>query len=372
MINLTTYTEISLYEPTNYLILGNWSDTMSYKLSDAGIPVVKVPNSTSLGYSVYALNVESSTAGASPAGAGASEWRLVESAEFIYMQQAYIERLQAASIIMRDVDGNVVFRAENGEVDCETGTFKNVLITGSSRSPFVAANSSFDSSISDNAVWNTYGSGYNVRNLPWDDGQIGRRITVANYVWNGSLSIGRALISAPEGKYFFEDGVAYKNLLVSREIIELVGFGDSQLRGWIVMNRVDLMSEKTYGKSLKALAVGVCTMYSGSATINARTFDGRILTASKISTGRCRINLPGGWAFSNASDYIVQLTPETVNVRSAANVVAQASSYFEVILFNSDGDNIDSTFNFQITNMQDFDIQYQTPVGGGNMPGIIW
>lgn len=106
---------IELAKPTNYLILGNWSDQMSYKLSDAGVPVVRVPDGTSLGYSVYALNVAESTVGASPSGAGSSEWRLVESAEFIYMQQAYIERLQAAIVTAEKIE-SMMIRTSNIEI----------------------------------------------------------------------------------------------------------------------------------------------------------------------------------------------------------------------------------------------------------------
>jgi hypothetical protein len=105
---ITGRVNITLNKATNYLILGNWSDKISYKLSDAGIPVVKVPDSTSLGYSVYALNVNESTVGASPSGAGFNEWRLIESAEFIYMQQAYIERLQAAIVTAERIEALMI------------------------------------------------------------------------------------------------------------------------------------------------------------------------------------------------------------------------------------------------------------------------
>lgn len=112
-MEISARVNIELAKATNYLILGNWSDQMSYKLSDAGVPVVRVPDGTSLGYSVYALNVAESTVGASPAGAGSSEWRLVESAEFIYMQQAYIERLQFES-------------ARGGGFEVENGRFISI------------------------------------------------------------------------------------------------------------------------------------------------------------------------------------------------------------------------------------------------------
>lgn len=114
-MRVTARVNIELAKATNYLILGNWLETMSYKLSDAGTPVVRVPDGTSLGYSVYALNVEASTIGASPAGSGASQWRLVESSEFIYMQAAYIERLQAAIVTAEKIEA-LMIKTSNLEV----------------------------------------------------------------------------------------------------------------------------------------------------------------------------------------------------------------------------------------------------------------
>jgi hypothetical protein len=100
---ITGRVNITLNKATNYLILGDWSDKISYKLSDAGIPVVKVPDSTKPGYSVYSLKVKESTVGASPLGAGSSEWERATNEEFIYMQQAYIERLQAAIVTAESI-----------------------------------------------------------------------------------------------------------------------------------------------------------------------------------------------------------------------------------------------------------------------------
>ncbi len=84
---------------TNYLILGLWSNTMRYQLSDAGIPTVEVPDGTSLGYSVYSLKISLTTAqvGKKPGDSSwnwSTYWKLVESVEFIHMQDAFIKRLQ--------------------------------------------------------------------------------------------------------------------------------------------------------------------------------------------------------------------------------------------------------------------------------------
>lgn len=112
---ITSRTYVELEEQTNYLILGFWSPSMSYKLSDAGIPVVKVQDGTSLGYSVYSLKIAESTIGESPASTGASEWSLVESADFIYMQNAYIERLQAALVTAEAIEA-LMIRTKNLQV----------------------------------------------------------------------------------------------------------------------------------------------------------------------------------------------------------------------------------------------------------------
>ena len=114
-MRVTARINIDLAQATNYLILGNWSNAVSYKLSDAGIPVVKVPDGTSLGYSVYSLEVDEATVGLSPSASGNTEWKLVESAEFIYMQQAYIERLQAAIVTAEKIEA-LMIRTKNLEV----------------------------------------------------------------------------------------------------------------------------------------------------------------------------------------------------------------------------------------------------------------
>ncbi len=103
-MDLKTRVNIDRAKATNYMIPVWWDDKTSFKQSDLGIPVVMAPDSSELGYSVYALSVDASTVGASPAGAGASEWRLVESIEFMYMFHAYIEKLQAALVTAEKIE----------------------------------------------------------------------------------------------------------------------------------------------------------------------------------------------------------------------------------------------------------------------------
>lgn len=102
-MDLHQIVNIELARSTNYLPMGYWDKNVTYSLTDMGVPFVKVPDGTGLQFSVYALKSEHSTKGANPA-TKPNEWRLIESAEFIYMQEAYIEKLQAVLITAERIE----------------------------------------------------------------------------------------------------------------------------------------------------------------------------------------------------------------------------------------------------------------------------
>lgn len=56
---------------------------------------------------------------------------------------------------------------------------------------------------------------------------------------------------------FYEDGIAKNTILLSREIVELTGYGtEEEFYGWVVTNRTDIMTERKYGRNLKLIAAG--------------------------------------------------------------------------------------------------------------------
>lgn len=67
----------------------------------------------------------------------------------------------------------------------------------------------------------------------------GFRATIVNDDFGGQRAVGYISASAPEGKYFFENGKRYTSLaLAPKEGVEILGFGEGdQLRGWAVLNR---------------------------------------------------------------------------------------------------------------------------------------
>ena len=128
---------------------------------------------------------------------------------------------------------NNTFTADaNGNIICNNGTFNNVKIIGGVRSPFTFSEDSLNTDYTDNvSLFGVQSGSHTMYQLPWDVSQNGRHITLTNYLAyiNGAdqTSLGYIDIGAPSGKYFYEDGVRKNTLIFSREVVELVGYGNS-------------------------------------------------------------------------------------------------------------------------------------------------
>lgn len=299
-------------------------------------------------------------------------WKLADKLEIVatkilLAQYALVKNLGVEAIDMKDADDNIIFQAKDGNVTCNSGTFTNgtftnVKVIGSIRNPFNLANDSFDVDYSDNvAVLSSDGGWLDAYSMPWDVSQNGRRLTIVNYKWGGTMAQGQAEISAPNGKYFFEDGIQKSKLKVSREIVEMIGYGTTtEFYGWIVLNRIDLMTSQKYGHCLKALAFGTVSggNSSSNTSITSNTFDGSKLTVARQSEGLYRVFFPNTW-FTYTSNCRVILTGRGVCYGASSPVKATMHSlgngYFDVVV-SDDASRNDGSFDFIIYNGSDFDI----------------
>lgn len=299
-------------------------------------------------------------------------WKLADKFEMVatkilLAQYALVKNLGVEAIDMKDANGNIIFQAKDGNVTCNSGTFTNgtftnVKVIGSIRNPFNLANDSFDVDYSDNVAMLSSGGGWlDAYSMPWDVSQNGRRLSIVNYKWGSTMAQGQAAISAPRGKYFFEDGIQKSELKVSREIVEMIGYGTTtEFYGWIVLNRIDLMTSQKYGHCLKALAFGTVSggNSSSSTSITSNTFDGSKLTVSRQSEGLYRVFFPSTW-FTYTSNCRVILTGRGVCYGASSPVKATMHSlgngYFDVVV-SDDATRNDGSFDFIIYNGSDFDI----------------
>ena len=200
-----------------------------------------------------------------------------------------------------------------GDIDAERATVKNLSIIGSSRNPFTRVSDSTDVDFNDNiaVITKDYLWEKNEYSLPWDKGQSGRRITIMNLKWNNEIATTGAEITAPDGMFFFENGLKKNTLSFSRECVELLGIGDNtNFFGWVVTNRTDLASLWCRGATAKVLAFG--SVYAEvvnnalNLTVKQVTFDNQEIKVTQV-LGGYKMTFPSNWG--NAMNYVPILTP---------------------------------------------------------------
>ena len=260
-----------------------------------------------------------------------------------------------------------------GEINATKGLFQNVMVKGSIRSPFVSAGDSFDTDYSDNVAMLSSGDGWiDAYSIPWDVAQSGRVIRITNYKWGSQTSSGVSAISAPSGKYFYENGIQLSELKLSRECLELLGYGTpTQFYGWIVLRRVNLMTNSRYGREIRCLLMGRITVtssgcrfnklvcYDGttaSSGISMTTKDGKV-SMWRGGTGQIYLDIPSSW-FSDMNDIMVQATgygwvegSTSSPCKATATPTSTTSIRFDV---SDDASVNDGSFMFAIYNMSDW------------------
>lgn len=253
--------------------------------------------------------------------------------------------------------GNITWDSA-GNLKANGGTFTDILIQGSLRSPFVRETDSIviggQQSTHDNVVPIASGGGWvTVGTLEWGVEQSGRRMCIANYRWGSEITTGSIEYSAPSGKYFYEDGTQKKAISLSRECVELMGYGTStQFYGWIVLNRINLMTTSKYGRKLNVLAQGIVTGYSSGASISYKSYDNAsTLSVSRQGTGKYRVNFPSNWGLITGS-YIVMMTGYGSGL-TKATLLEAGTSYF-IAEVSDDSSANDGSFMFQIINLNDW------------------
>lgn len=256
-------------------------------------------------------------------------------------------------------NGNITWDAA-GNVQARNAVFTNVRVNGSVRNKFVLNDSSiwigggdtsqqenlvnFDNIVAIRGSWDQ-----NIA-LPWTLDNSGRRVALVNYKWGSNTTEGYMSISAPSGKYFFEDGLSKTSISFSRELIELLGYGDNTtFFGWIVINRRDLVTTKRYGQFAQVMCQG---FVSNGSMVKQKCYDGNRCTCSRTGTGQYRVYMP--YYFSSTNDYTVHLTGvSTHGANTFACLKTKYSSYFDVWTADDASAN-DGGFTFWVVSMGDW------------------
>ena len=260
-----------------------------------------------------------------------------------------------------------------GVLTMKGATIQDAIIKGTLRSPFVKVDDSIwvdvggSSSSTNKPDADKYDNicimagqdsgGWNIGQpeLPWDVSQSGRRLCLTHYRYGSEYVYGTSTFTAPAGKYFYENGRLASKLNMSRQVVELIGFGTSStFYGWIVLNRRDLGTTSQYGEYMQYLAMGSVTLNSTSSlTLRQKTYDGSKVTVRRTGAGLFTVGLP--WTLS-VNKYMVMLSGKTSPVQSTpiyATVKNQYSTSF-IVQTQDDASANDGSFNFVIISTADF------------------
>lgn len=106
------------------------------------------------GYYYSCIRSHTKTASNNPGSAtdtNSGLWKLADPVEIVatkilLAQYALVKNLGVEAIDMKDANGNIIFQAKDGNVTCNSGTFKNITVKG---------NSSFEGSVKANMFYGT-------------------------------------------------------------------------------------------------------------------------------------------------------------------------------------------------------------------------
>lgn len=286
--------------------------------------------------------------------------------------------IDAETIVVNGLQANGI---QGNTIDAKNATIsnlkvKNVIVSGSLQSPFLKVSDSFDSNYSDNAVMQVENDGWPVvYSIPWNVEQAGRKICILSNLWGGKqITGGSVSISVPEaaknaGCRFYENGIAKTKLHFSTEVLELIAYGNISakkenepkthyLYGWIVLNRIDLMTVRKFGKEKKVLAYGKVTGTTSGASIQYNTFDGSEMSVSRISTGKYKIHIDAEWVTSADKLFVILTNLSRFTSRGVSLMdIEKATTGFDIrVLTSAMQNNADGDFNFEISNFDDFAI----------------
>lgn len=231
---------------------------------------------------------------------------------------------------------------------------QDLIISGSSRSPFSQAENGKDMSYSDNVFLQGKNEWINSYALKWDATQSGRLIRLANYNWNGNATSGYGKIKTPDAShFFFVNGEKRSQLYISeQEMVELLGIGDkTNFIGWAVINKVWL-NNYLNGMNVPILVMGrvdVDKHLSGNVPIvssNVRPFrdfgdyQGNnptvVINVVRIDTGIYRLVLQPELAkFLYGTTPIVQVTGIGNSLKNTGSQTSPIKATFAGIHYGS-------------------------------------
>ena len=241
----------------------------------------------------------------------------------------------------------------------------------------------------DNVYFSHTGSGKDLV-LPSDSSQIGRKITlVYNKNGSGGTNYSSEVVTMGENTtaMFFEDGIPKRRLVISNEVIELIGFGEAdygRFYGWLVLSRTNMMTQGRYGHEMRTLMYGSTIKSSNVQQIS--TSDSYIFDASSVQnhptgitgtfsadtkihfvredTGKYKIYFPKTWRQGKKTTILTPVASSAVTEPSVY-IGEKSTDYILIFCKSANTFSDDISFDFQILNPSEW-MFFKSISGGGD------
>lgn len=192
------------------------------------------------------------------------------------------------------------------------------------------------------------GSGGDWVKIPFDSGYSGFRAIVMNDDWKGVKATGAWDLTAPNGKYYYEDGAAKSKItLLPHTGVEMIGYGDTKdkdLKGWIILNRIEIKGDRGF-----PFYVCFCGIVNSEGTLikSKKCNEDNDVTVTKRTETRSEYVVRFKKPWSDANNYMVFLTgQEKEKVQLCASIYEKERGYFVVYCGPDDGG-----FQFMVVNV---------------------
>lgn len=245
----------------------------------------------------------------------------------------------------------------NGVLEVQNSQLTNVLIDGAIKTPFrdgqyfLSTDGPISVSIpglqnNNNVVIPGAGGSWSTAVfIPFTTDYNGFRAIIMNDDWNSEKTGGSWSVDAPDGKYFYEDGIAKKTLTLNAYTgVEMIGYGDSNtFKGWIILNRIERTGNKGF-----PLHICFCGIVNNGSLVRIKKYNDEEITVSRLSEGIYRVNF--GQAWSSVNNYMVFLTGQANEAGRYASLYRKTTTYFDVYC-GDDASANDGNFQFMIVNI---------------------
>ncbi|MFI3249286.1 MAG: Ig-like domain-containing protein, partial [Rikenellaceae bacterium] len=275
--------------------------------------------------------------------------------ESVATQVLFAEKAVVENLVVRELE------TSSGKVKIEDDgsiTAEDAKITGSLTQPYkyLSSGESISSTdFTDNVIYySSYGE--ILGNLPIGTENNGRLLRIihgrneSGTLPEGWVQLGYYNSAGQANITFYERDASYSYLMISREIVELLGYGHTSTQGkWIVLNRTNVEPNHRFGLPMRILALGLVLVDNDAITSQTiASVDGRTFTVTRTGEGKYTVRVTDYGYWGDISTLMVACQAVDSSQRYVTVLSASESTYYKYWYLGGADDDSNNDTGFYI------------------------